>query len=460
MLFRSAASYNSGTGVLTLISTGATATTAQWQAALQGVTYTDTAVTPATSTRTIDFTATDANSVVSNIATRAVTVQDTDQTPTISTTPGIQGYVVGLTPIVVDSGIMVGDRDNMTLASATATISGGFRAGDQLSFTPANSAQDGNITASYDATTGVLTLNSSGATATLAQWQAALGSIQFSTLSTNSLGNRTISFVVNDGTESSAVATRTVALSAQAFAPPVVESSQGTLGSGAQETGLVTVSQPSLPVVLQELSSQPVSGGTTAVQTAFFSSTSLDGGLLGLSDSGSRTESSIGIPTWLQPASPEWLAQTQQTSTEQFDVASGETFSIALVSSSTPADGGTPDANDVHQADGHPLPAWMHYDVATGVLSGVAPKGGRHEMRLVVTLRDSTGRITHREIVIDFGGRTTSGTPDASRPPAQNSLSVLNPAVRSKPSLAEQFSRQRAALHVSLHPHAHSRRSA
>ena len=157
------------------------------------------------------------------------------------------------------------------------------------------------------------------------------------------------------------------------------------------------------------------------------------------------------------------LFRSQQTLTEQFDVASGETFSITLVPSSTPADGETqytPAENDVQQADGRPLPAWMHYDVATGVLSGVAPKGARHEMRLVVTLRDSTGRITHREIVIDFGGRTTSGTPDGSRLLPQDSLAVPTPALRSKPSLAEQFSRQRAALHVSLPPHAHSRRSA
>ena len=454
------ASYNATSGVLTLTSTGG-ATLAQWNNVLEAVTYTDTAITPNDATRTISFSVTDGNGNASNTATRTVTVADTDQTPTLSTTSGIQGYVAGLTPIVVDSGIMVGDRDNTTLASATVTISSGFRPGDQLSFTRANSAQDGNITASYDATTGVLTLNSSGATATLTQWQAALDAVQFSTLATASLGNRTLSFVVNDGTESSATATRTVALSAQAFAPPVVENSQETLGSGAQDPVLVIAHESSSPVVLQELSSQPVSGGTTAVQTAFFSSASLDGELLGLSDSGSRTESGVDVPTWLQPTSPGWLAQIPQTTlTEQFDVASGDTFSIALVSSSTPADGATPDANDVHQADGRPLPAWMHYDAATGVLSGVAPKGDRHEIRLVVSSRDSTGQITHREIVIDFGGRTTSGTPDGSRPLHQSSLSAPNPAAHSKPSLAEQFSRQRAALHVSLHPHAPFRRSA
>jgi hypothetical protein len=392
-----------------------------------------------------------------------------------------------MTSTVVDGGIIVSDRDNTTIASATVTISGGFRPGDQLSFTRANSPQYGNIAASYDATTGVLSLSSSGATATLAQWQAALDSIQFSTLTTTSLGNRTISFVVNDGTESSAAATKTLALIAQAFAPPVVENSQGSLGSGAQETVLVTAREPSSLIVLQELDSQPISGGITALKTAIFSSTSLDGGLLGLSDDGSRTESGIDVPTWLWPTSPGdraaterlareppvgvsegtpsggWSAQPPQSLIEQLDVASGKTFSVTLIPSSTPDDGETQYTaaeNDVHQADGRPLPDWMHYDAATGVLSGVAPKGSRHEIRLVVTTRDSTGRITHRKIMIDFGGRTTSGTPDGSRPLPHSPLSVPNLAPHSKPSLAEQFSRQRAALHVSLHAHADFRRSA
>jgi hypothetical protein len=447
-----AGSYNAATGVLTLTSSAATATLAQWQAALDSVAYDNTAVTPDSAARTISLTVENAIGSLSNTATRTVTVQDTDQTPTISTTPGTPSYVAGLMPAVVDSGIVVGDRDNTTLASATVTISGGFRPGDQLSFTRANSSQYGNITASYEATTGVLTLNSSGATATLAQWQAALDSIQFSTLTTTSLGNRTLSFVVNDGTESSAAATKTVALIAQAFAPPVVGNSRGILGSGSEGTVLVTAHEPSAPIVLQELDPQSIFGGTPTVRTAFFSNTSLDGELVGLSDSGGEETPSGG-----------WSAQIPQTLTEQLDVGSGETFSINLVPSSTPADGETQYTvaeNAVHQADGRPLPAWMHYNAATGVLSGVAPKGGRHEIRLVVTSHDSTGRITHREIVIDFGGRTTSGTPDGSRLLPQSSLSVPDLAQHSKPSLAEQFSRQRAALHVSVHPQAQFRRSA
>jgi len=308
-----------------------------------------------------------------------------------------------------------------------------------------------------------LTLNSASATATDAQWANALSAITFSAATTASPGSRTVSFVVNDGTESSAAATKTVALVAQQFPPPIVENSPVALESQTQETALVSAHEPSSLIVLQELDSQPASSGMASVQTAIFSNTSLDGGLLGLSDSGSRIQSGVDVPTWLQPTSLDWSAQTPQTLTEQLDVTPGQSFSIALAPASTPADGETqfPAAEyDVHQADGRPLPTWIHYDAATGVLSGVAPKGGRHEIRLVVTSRDSTGRITHREIVIDFGGRTTSGSPDGSRLPPQSALSAPNLALHSKPSLAEQFSRQRAALHVSLHPHAHFRRSA
>ena len=140
-----AGSYNAGTGILTLTSSGATATLAQWQAALDSVAYDNTAITPNTAARAVSFTVADVIGTLSNTATRTVTVQDTDQTPIVSTTSGTSGYVAGMMPTVVDSGIVVSDRDNTTLASATVTISGGFRPGDQLSFTRANSSQDGKI---------------------------------------------------------------------------------------------------------------------------------------------------------------------------------------------------------------------------------------------------------------------------------------------------------------------------
>jgi len=210
-----AASYNSSTGVLTLTSSGDTATLAQWQAALRAVTYTDTAVTPNTATRTISFTVTDASSNVSNTATRTVTVADTDQTPIVTTTGGSTSFYEAAnttpTPVVVDPGITVSKLDNTPLASATVTITGNFHSSeDMLAFTN-NPATMGNIAGSYNSGTGVLTLTSSGDTATIAQWQAALRAVTYADSSSSpNTSNRTVSFVVSDGTASSLSGSKTV----------------------------------------------------------------------------------------------------------------------------------------------------------------------------------------------------------------------------------------------------------
>ena len=86
---------------------------------------------------------------------------------------------------------VVGDQIN----SATVSISAGFFAGDQLNFTNQN-----GITGSYNIGTGVLTLTGP---ATLAEYEAALRSITFSSTSdnpTNSGANasRTVTWTVKD----------------------------------------------------------------------------------------------------------------------------------------------------------------------------------------------------------------------------------------------------------------------
>ena len=82
------------------------------------------------------------------------------------------------TPVVVDSGLTLSDTDNSTLASASVSITGNFQSGeDVLAFTNTDATTYGNISASYNSSTGVLSLASSGATATLAQWQAALRAV-------------------------------------------------------------------------------------------------------------------------------------------------------------------------------------------------------------------------------------------------------------------------------------------
>ncbi|HSN01373.1 MAG TPA: hypothetical protein VLS52_10235 [Rudaea sp.] len=203
------ASYNAAIGVLTLTSAGATATLAQWQSALQSVTYTDTAVTPNTATRTVSFTAVDGGGTTSNTATRTITVTATDQTPIVTTTGGTTSYVSGTAAVTIDAGITVSDLDNATQSAATVAIISGFHSGDTLAFINTNSTTYGNIVASYNAATGVLTLTSSGATATNAQWTNTLSSVSFSSSSTTG-GTRTIAFAINDGSKTSAAATDTV----------------------------------------------------------------------------------------------------------------------------------------------------------------------------------------------------------------------------------------------------------
>jgi hypothetical protein len=204
------ASYNASTGVLTLSSASGTVTLAQWQAALRSVAYTDTAVTPDMATRTVSFTVND-GAADSTVATRTVTVAATDQTPIVTTTGGSTNYVGGASAVTIDSGITVSDRDDTTQSSATVSITTGFHSGDVLGFVNTSSALFGDIVASYNALTGVMTLTSTGATATNAQWASALSSVTFASAST-SYGARTIAFAVNDGDKTSAVATDTVNL--------------------------------------------------------------------------------------------------------------------------------------------------------------------------------------------------------------------------------------------------------
>ncbi|QSO50976.1 cadherin-like beta sandwich domain-containing protein [Alicyclobacillus curvatus] len=230
------ASYNASTGVLTLTSSGATATLAEWQAALDAVTYTDTAVTPNNATRTISFTVVDASAATSNTATRTVTVTDTDQTPIVTTTGGTTNYVSGTSAAPVDGGVTVSDLDNTTQSSATVSISSGFHSGDTLTFVDTNSTTFGNIVGSYNSVTGVLTLTSSGAKATDAQWSNALSAVSFSS-SSQYVGARTVSFTVNDGTKNSAAQTDTV----DVLGPPTITTDSG---SAAFVAGDNTTSTP------------------------------------------------------------------------------------------------------------------------------------------------------------------------------------------------------------------------
>lgn len=117
--------------------------------------------------------------------------------------------------MVIDAGLTVSDVDDTTLASATVSVKENFLSQeDVLAVTHENPAELGNITANYNSNTGVLTLTSANATATVEQWQAALRSVTYTNGSdTPTTGQKTIEFQVNDGETNSTTATKTVVVS-------------------------------------------------------------------------------------------------------------------------------------------------------------------------------------------------------------------------------------------------------
>ena len=114
-----------------------------------------------------------------------------DHVPVVAYRVGAPGVLLGVTANVNELG------NPPILSSATLTVQN-IQSGDTLNF-----ADQAGITGSYETATGVLTL--SGAAA-VADYQTALQSITFSS---NSLvqANRTISFVVGDGVNTSAADT-------------------------------------------------------------------------------------------------------------------------------------------------------------------------------------------------------------------------------------------------------------
>ena len=103
--------------------------------------------------------------------------------PTITLSGGTTTFIddanLPHTPVAVDPSLLIADLDDTTLSAGTVSIGATFvPAEDSLSFTNDGSTM-GNITASYNATNGVLSLISAGATATLAEWTSALRAVAY-----------------------------------------------------------------------------------------------------------------------------------------------------------------------------------------------------------------------------------------------------------------------------------------
>lgn len=132
--------------------------------------------------------------------------------PVVTTSAGATASIPPAA-VAIDPALTVTDSDSATLASATVSITANFQAGqDVLGFTNAPATM-GNISGNYVPATGILTLTSAGATATVAQWQAALRSVSYANSAASpNASTRTVSFAANDGTSNSSVATKDVSI--------------------------------------------------------------------------------------------------------------------------------------------------------------------------------------------------------------------------------------------------------
>ncbi|WP_321956760.1 DUF4347 domain-containing protein [Paraburkholderia bannensis] len=480
------ASYNATTGTLTLASSGATATLAQWQAALRSVTYTDTAAAPDTTQRTISFSVNDGTKTSAAI-TRTVAVTATHQTLVVSVGTG-DGSTLTYTAngdktatLNLGSGVTLTDANATPPTSATIAITGNFDAQhDLLVFTP--SAATGDISGSYDASTGVLKLSSANGTATLAQWQAALGSIGYrDTQTEHHDSTRTISFTVSDGASTSASVTRTLQIAGvpDPVGTPILPGTPGTSATTSQSTQTTAHGLPPLsnspstnplivnddsgrndgvsnPLIVLDTFAQTPEVGSIVVPVSFtFTPDGVHGRSLGdthVDALGSIVPSSVN-----DAAEPAQSLPTVQVHTAGHDDGS---FSLSLTSMSpnhsAHADQGA-STTSLTQADGEPLPSWLHYDATSGVLSGVPPRGV-HEVRVMLTTRDASGHVTRREVVVSLDTHSVRNAHDAGAAPSgKNSTTPANKggaaqtaphASLAKPSLAAQFASAHAALHV------------
>ncbi|KJC39075.1 hypothetical protein UP09_24605 [Bradyrhizobium sp. LTSP885] len=192
-------SFDAATGTLTL--TGSD-TVADYQAALDSVTYFNTSDNPSGAPRTVTIVAND-GTLDSSHVTDTINVTPVNDPPVVTASHALN-YIENQPATEFDPAITVSDVDNTTLASATVQISGNYANGqDILGFV--NTA---HITGSFNAATGMLTLTGSD---TVADYQAALASVTYFNNSDNPSGlDRTVTIIANDGTANSTAVTDTI----------------------------------------------------------------------------------------------------------------------------------------------------------------------------------------------------------------------------------------------------------
>ncbi|WP_298625221.1 Ig-like domain-containing protein [uncultured Zoogloea sp.] len=167
-------SYSSQTGVLTLSGTASVAT---YQAALNSITFNTASEDPTvnSATRTLTWKATDTAGVSSADSTSTINVTPLADAPVLSGQPATWNYTEDDGARVIAPSLSLSDVDDTQLAGATVSITGTGYLTDGRETLAAITTGTG-ITASFDATTGVLTLSG---TDSVANYQKVLRSVTY-----------------------------------------------------------------------------------------------------------------------------------------------------------------------------------------------------------------------------------------------------------------------------------------
>ena len=236
------AAYDTQTGVLNL--TG-TATLEQYETAIGQVVYNNLSQNPNTTTRTIQVFVSDGE-LNSNTATSSINVVAVNDPPFLdvdTTTTGTDYATIftsgGTGTAVVNVGnTSVLDPDNTNIASATVTLVNPLDgANERLSA----SGLPVGVTANYNTSTGVLSITGS---ATLPDYETLLGRVIYNNQDPDpDVSDRTVQFVLNDGTDSGNTATTLLEFNR----PPVA------VNNGENNDNLVPFVNSSQPFLINAL---------------------------------------------------------------------------------------------------------------------------------------------------------------------------------------------------------------
>jgi hypothetical protein len=187
-------------------------------ALVDGLSYTDTNVTPGDPARVVTITQLhDTGGTSPGVDTTVLNITSTvffDQAPVV-TAGHTLNYTENQAATAFDAAITVTDADNANLASATVQITGGYVSGeDVLGFTTQN-----GISGSFNPGTGTMTLTGSSS---VTNYQTALASVTYVNTSDNPSGAaRTVTITANDGTVNSTPVTDTINVTPVNDAPVV-----------------------------------------------------------------------------------------------------------------------------------------------------------------------------------------------------------------------------------------------